>query len=156
MRLLLEPLDAAAFAPFGQVLERPEGIGRRVFAEGLANLRPSATPRLALSTKAPRALPLIAVEMERHRFSSQAFVPIDVARYLVLVAPRGPEGGPDMSRARAFAASGRQGVNYAADTWHHPLTALDRDGSFAVLTWLDGGPDDEEFVTLAEPVEIAG
>lgn len=154
MRLSLEPLTAEAFAPFGGILDRPEGVGRRVFAEGLINLRPAVGPRLALSNKAPVALPLVAVEMERHRFSSQAFVPIDVARYLVLVAPHAAGGGPDMARARAFVADGRQGVNYAPDTWHHPLTVLDRVGSFAVFTWLDGGPDDEEFVKLAAPVEI--
>ena len=103
-----------------------------------------------------RALPFTAVEMERHRFSSQTFLPLDVARYLVLVAPNAEGGGPDMARARAFVADGSQGISYAAGTWHHPMTVFDRIGSFAVLTWLDGGPQDEQFVQLAEPVEIGG
>ena len=48
-----------------------------------------------------------------------------------------------------------QGVTYKADTWHHPLTVLDRPAAFAVFMWLDGSKGDEEFVTLPTPVTIA-
>jgi ureidoglycolate lyase len=86
--------------------------------------------------------------LERHEFSSQTFVPIDVARWLVVVAPHAVGGGPDVSALRAFIATGRQGVTYKANTWHHGLTVLDRPGRFAVFMWRDGGKGDEEFVAV--------
>src|SRR5438046_4391112 len=92
--------------------------------------------------------------MERHEFSSQSFLPLDVARWLVVVAPAGADGGPDPSRAVAFLAGPGQGVTYHAGTWHHPLTILDRPARFAVVMWRDGTSTDEEFGTLAAPVLI--
>ena len=55
---------------------------------------------------------------------------------------------------RAFRVPGNVGVNYLAGTWHHPLTALERPASFVVLTFIDGGPDDEQFVKLPREIEI--
>ena len=58
----------------------------------------------------------------------------------------------------AFLAGPGQGVTYHANTWHHPLTVLDRPARFAVVMWRDGTRTDEEFRTLAAPftVELAG
>jgi ureidoglycolate lyase len=92
--------------------------------------------------------------MERHEFSSQSFLALDVARWLVIVAPKADGGGPDARRARAFLAGPGQGITYHADTWHHPLTVLDRAARFAVLIWLENSKTDEEFVTLAEPFTV--
>ena len=155
MRLTLEPITEAAFAPFGQLLRSPQPGGPRLdVIEGLQNLRPSALPRLSLTTVAPKPLPLTAVEMERHVFSSQAFVPIDCASYLVLVAEHGSDGLPDPATLRAFRVPGDVGINYAADTWHHPLSALVREARFVVLTFVDGTETDEQFVPLPEPVVL--
>jgi ureidoglycolate lyase len=151
----LEPVTAEAFAPFGQLLPRSEaGEGRLELIEELQNLRPTAKPRLSLAAVVPKPLPLTAVEMERHVFSSQAFVPYDCQSYLVLVAPHGANDAPDVSGLRAFRVPGTIGVNYRADTWHHPLTALDWPARFVVLTFVDGTETDEQFVTLPEPVKI--
>jgi ureidoglycolate lyase len=76
-------------------------------------------------------------------------VPIDVARWLIVVAPHAKAGGPDLAAVRAFIATGRQGVTYKPDTWHHGLTVLDKPGRFAVFMWRDGGKGDEEFVPVA-------
>lgn len=155
MRLVPEPLTAEAFAPFGQVLDPSPDFGRVAASDALANLRPGARTHLSLTLSRPKALPLRSAVMERHEFSSQTFIPLDVSRYLVIVAPHAPGGGrPDMDRARAFLVRGDQGVTYGADVWHHPLTVLDRPGRFAVLMWQDGTKDDEEFVDLPEPIEI--
>jgi len=86
--------------------------------------------------------------MERHRHSSQTFFPLDVARYVVIVAPRGAHEKPDMSRARAFLVPGDTTITYAADCWHHPMIALDRPACFSVLMWRDGTPNDMDIVTL--------
>jgi ureidoglycolate lyase len=92
--------------------------------------------------------------MERHRFSSQSFVATDVSRWLVLVAPHAAGGGPDMSRARAFLPKPGQGITFGVDVWHHPLTVFDRPGIFAIYMWLDGTSGDEEFFTLARPMNV--
>jgi ureidoglycolate lyase len=92
--------------------------------------------------------------MERHEFSSQTFLPLRVARYLVIVAPNTPDDGPNLSQVCAFVASGRQGVTYRANVWHHGLTVLDSPGEFAVLMWCDGTDRDEEFRTLDQPFTV--
>lgn len=143
------PLTAEAFAPFGQVLDPPTLPGRVYFDQRLENRRAGAHPSLSLAMRAPSSLPFRVEKMERHAFSSQSFVPLDPVRYLVLVAPHAPGGGPDMDRAVAFVASPGQGVTYGADVWHHGLTVLDAPGRFAIGMWLDGTAGDEEFVDVA-------
>jgi ureidoglycolate lyase len=81
-------------------------------------------------------------------------VPYDCESYLVLVAPHGANDRPDVSGIRAFRVPGNVGVNYRADTWHHPLTALDGPARFVVLTFVDGTETDEQFVPLPEAVKI--
>ena len=155
MRLEIEPITEQAFAPFGDLLPpRAPGDGRQELIKELENGRASARPRLSLATVEPKALPLTALKMERHVHSSQAFVPLDCASYLVMVAPHGADGMPDLARLRAFRVAGHTGINYRADTWHHPLTPLERTGRFAILTFVDGSAGDEQWADLPEPVVV--
>ncbi|SDZ90745.1 ureidoglycolate lyase [Rubrimonas cliftonensis] len=152
----IEPLTAAAFAPFGEPLVPPISAGRAFFEGALASRREAARPSLSLSrVEAAASLPVEARRMERHQFSSQSFVPMGDLAMLVIVAPHAPQGGPDVSAARAFLAEGGVGVTYGADVWHHPLTLLAAPASLAVLMWRDGGPGDEEFVDV-EPFLVRG
>lgn len=148
MEIVPQKLTAEAFAPYGEVFEAPTEAGRKYYEEALGNLRPDAKPSLSLTHRVETPdRPLRSQTMERHEFSSQTFVPVDVGRWLVLVAPHAPTGGPDMTKARAFIASGKQGVTYRPNTWHHGLTVLDRPGRFAVFMWR-AGTRDEEFVPV--------
>jgi ureidoglycolate lyase len=154
--LVAEPITAAAFGPYGDVLEAPTGFSRTYFDAGLANLRPEAGGSLSVTRIAPTPeVPFVAVQMERHEFSSQSFVPIDVSRYIVVVAPHAADGGPDAEAARAFLVPGDVGITYHVDIWHHPMTILDRPARFAVFMWRDGSSGDEEFVQLAHPFRVA-
>lgn len=149
--IIIEPLTAERFAPFGDVFAPPDEPGRTYVEAALANLRPGAArPSLSLATKADVAtLPLTVTQMERHEFSSQSFVPLQPAEILVIVAPHGADGGPDMDAARAFLSDGRTGITYGANVWHHPFTLVSGAlGSFAIFMWRDGGPGDEEFVDV--------
>ena len=149
MELIALPLTADAFAPYGEVLEAPAEAGRTFFESSLGNLRPGARPSLKIVTKLPvRGLPLEANVLERHEFSLQSFVPLDMGRMLIVVAPHAPEGGPDVKRALAFLASSRQGVTYRPNTWHHGATVLDKPARFAVFMWCDGTAGDEQFVSV--------
>jgi ureidoglycolate lyase len=153
--LTAAPLTAAAFAPYGDVFEAPAAGERLERGETLRNLRDAkASPCLLLAKLAPASLPLRASLMERHRYSSQTFVPMAGGRYLVIVAPHAADGGPDMAAARAFIAAPGQGITYKPDTWHHGMTVLDRDATFAVFMWNDGSDADTEFLTLPEAVTV--
>ncbi|UYN93511.1 MAG: ureidoglycolate lyase [Enhydrobacter sp.] len=154
MEILPQPLTREAFAPFGDVIDVPDQPGRNYYEEALGNLRPGAWPSLSVSLKGETSeRPLRAELLERHEFSSQTFIPLDVARWLVMVAPHAPQGGPDVGAVRAFIATGKQGITYRPNTWHHGLTVLDRPGRFAVFMWRDGGKGDEEFVPV-EPFVV--
>ena len=153
-RIVLEPLTAAAFAPFGDVIDPPALGGRMSLTETLTAIDGAVTPRLSFNHGEPFALPLTAVEMERPNRSSPCFVPLDVSRWVLLVAPD-RDGVPDVAGLRAFVATGDQGVNYHLGTWHHPLRILDQPGRFAVLMWTTGvKAKDEEWATLPEALEI--
>jgi len=152
--LIPEPISTEAFAPFGRVLFRPTGEGRSDYTDTLMNLRPGAEPCFRTSLTLPVELPLTTGVMERHEFSSQAFLPVSVGRYLVMVAPHGADGRPDAGGLRLFIVPGDLGVSYDANVWHHPMTVLDQPAIFATVMFNDGGDGDEEFVDLAEPVEI--
>jgi ureidoglycolate lyase len=77
-----------------------------------------------------------------------------VSRYLLALAPSLSDGGPDVSRLRAFVGRTGQGVTYRAGAWHHGILALDEPALFAVLIWQDGGVRDEVFVPVSRPVSI--
>ena len=155
MRIVAQPLSEDAFAPYGDVLAAPRDFGRTYFEKGLQSGRANAWPSLSVTHSRPLPkLPLEAKVMERHEFSSQSFMPLEVARWLVVVAPSGADGGPDPSGAVAFWVPPGQGVTYHMGTWHHPLTALDRPARFAVFMWRDGTSTDEEFRTLATPFTV--
>ena len=162
-KVLTEPLTAEAYAPFGQVLQTPQSGDRNANqgtavrldrVAGLVNTRGGCPPNLAMIRALPQPLPLKLRLMERHPCSSQAFIPLQCSRYLVVVAPNAADGSPDWEKLRAFVASAGQGINYAAGTWHHPFTALDGPADLAMLAWEDGTPSDCEEVPLPEPITV--
>nr|WP_246503970.1 ureidoglycolate lyase [Plastoroseomonas arctica] len=154
--MTLEPLTAEAFAPWGDVVDAPAPGERPQLEASLAAIDGATAPVLAFNNVAPHALPFEATQMERHNRSSQCFIPLDVSRYVLMVA-LDVGGKPDMTRLRAFVARGDQAVNYHLGAWHHPMRVLDRPGRFAVLMWTTGRkPDDEEWADLTETVLLVG
>jgi ureidoglycolate lyase len=157
IRLTPAPLTAEAFAAYGQALEMPAQAGRQDFAARVVNGRASAQPNFALIRVEPAPLPLTIDTIERHPASSQAFVPLDGGRYLVVVMRQGLDGGPDPAQAKAFVATEHQAINYDAGVWHVGITALERPTSFCMVIFEDGSPDDCHFRQLERPfvVEMA-
>lgn len=150
----VEPLCSEDFMQFGELLIPPNEAGRAYFDVALSNQRSAAFPSLSLSrVEAAKALPLNVTRMERHEKSSQSFIPLNSAPFLVLVAPHGSNGGPDMDNARAFIADEGIGVSYLANTWHHPITVFRAPAEFAVFMWRTGTADDEEFFDI-EPMIV--
>jgi ureidoglycolate lyase len=148
------PIDNDSFAPYGQLLDVPEAPGRYDFRAELFNGRAEAAPNLLLACAEAASLPLEIERMERHPHSSQAFFPLEAARYIVMVCADTADGGPDMTRLDAFLVGAAQGINYKPGVWHHPLTALDGAGKFAALVWENGSDADTEWHTLAADQQV--
>lgn len=145
-----QPLTQERFVQFGEVLDLPRSPGRHFYSDPLGNLRESAKPSLSISLVEPSHTRSLQVEMlERHEFSSQSFVPIDVDSWIVIVAPHHASGAPDMDQLQAFIARGDQGVTYRPNTWHHGVTVFGAPATFAVFMWLAGDGGDEEFVDVS-------
>ena len=151
--LRLEPLTSEEFRAYGDVIDRDvdEGSGLAINAgtawrrHGFARIdaAPGGHAAISLVRAEPRRLPFRLECLERHVLGSQAFVPLDAERWIVVVAPGGDE--PDLEKVRAFLASARQAVSYLRGTWHHPLIAADRAAEFLVVDRLsDAGLEDCE------------
>lgn len=153
--LQVKPLTGEGFVGFGQVLSPPSQSERSYFGELLQSRRANARLDLSFTTLTGSALPLRLSLFERHLHSSQAFIPLDVSRYLVTVCPDNGQGQPHVAAAVSFVADGSQTVLYDPGTWHHPMVALDRTGQFVIAMWSAGDGEDEELVPLAEAIEVS-
>jgi len=147
-------IDSDAFAPFGQLLEAPGESSRLDFAGAVGNGRQDARPNLALIRARPVSDRYRLTELERHPYSSQAFFPLDVDRYLVIVCRDDGTGSPDVSGLVAFLVKGTQAINYDVGTWHHGMVTIGRPGLFAMLVFENGSPDDCHFRSII-PVEVS-
>jgi ureidoglycolate lyase len=147
-------IDRDAFAPFGQLLESPGEGSRLDFAGAVGNGQQDARPNLALIRARPAPERLRIAELECHPYSSQAFFPLDVDRYLVIVCKDDGTGSPDLSSLVAFRVKGTQAINYDVGTWHYGMATIGRPGLFAMLVFENGSPDDCHFRSIA-PVEVS-
>lgn len=77
--------------------------------------------------------------LERHPNGSQAFIPMQGQKFLIVVAPSLDTDTPDLSQLCAFITDGTQGINYRAGTWHHPLLTLEAPSDFAVVDRIGTG-----------------
>ena len=153
------PLTAAAFAPFGDVIETV-GHTPRLINEGTSErfddlasvdvLANGGRPLISIFKATPRPLPLKVKGLERHPLSSQAFYPLDGLPFLVVVAE--PGDGPWGGRMRAFRAAGNQGVSYRRNTWHHALLALGQTCHFLVID--RGGSEENCDEVVVEPAVV--
>lgn len=161
MSKAIENLTAAAFAPFGDLIEA--GADTHSFAINYGHSRrfhdlaqidtaqSNGRTGISIFRSAPLPLPLSIRLLERHPLSSQAFFPLSPRPYLVVVAP---PGDLDENAIRVFLARPGQGVNYRAGTWHHFCLALEAESDFLVVDRIGTGPNCDE-VQLNRPFEIA-
>ena len=91
--------------------------------------------------------------VERHPLGSQAFIPLQDHSWLIVVAP--PGDAVDVTSLRAFRATGRQGVNYRAGVWHHPLLVLRPDHDFLVVDRDGPGENCDEIRFTGQTAHIA-
>ena len=147
-QVVIQPISAEAFAPFGEVIEvagEPDKIinqgqcGRYHdrasldFVEGRAGV--------SLFNANPRALPYTLDLVERHPEGSQLFIPMSEHPFLVIVAP--DEGGTP-GRPLAFETKAGQAINFHRGTWHGIRTPLHAPGLFAVVDRIGEGANLQE------------
>jgi ureidoglycolate lyase len=150
-----EPLTAAAFAPFGDVLDATgdfrlinAGLCQRHHDRAQINTGDAKTG-ISIFKAQPRTLPYSFDLIERHPEGSQAFIPMSEHPFLVIVA-EGPQATP-----RAYLTNGAQGINLHRGTWHGVLTPLRGPGLFAVVDRIGATPNLEEY-RYPKPFTVLG
>lgn len=138
------PLTAVAFAPFGDVLNC-DGAPDRIINAGLCGRFHDRAQvdvgdgraGISLFRSELRALPYQLDLIERHPLGSQAFIPMSMDGFLVVVA------GDDLV-PQAFVTAPGEGINFHRGTWHGVLTPLSGPGLFAVIDRIGAGSNLEE------------
>jgi len=161
---LIEPvtLDAAQFAPYGEVIEAGAAPAAAMNDASFERYRDLANVdvadgggRVALSIARCRTAATFPhrIEMvERHPHGSQAFIPLSPFAFVVVVAL--PGDTPEPAALRAFVTNGRQGVNYRKGVWHMPMIALEPGHEFLIVDRQPASGNCDEF-RLAEPLRLA-
>ncbi|SMO57968.1 ureidoglycolate lyase [Thalassovita litoralis] len=153
-----EPLTADAFAPFGDVLEA-SGTPDKIINQGFCgrfndraqmDFGPDGRAGLSIFKADPRRLPYVLDLVERHPDGSQAFIPMSMDEWLVIVASD-LNGIP--TGIRAFLAAPGQAINFHRNTWHGVLTPLHAPGLFAVVDRIGPTPNLQEHI-LKDPYLI--
>ena len=144
-----QALTPDVFAPVGEVIEmqgHPSIAINQGFAlrfndlAGVDVAMEGGATNISLFLSQPRPVPIEIKLMERHPLGSQTFIPLQGRPWLVLVC----EDVHDLDSYRAFAASGMQGINYARNTWHHPLLVHVADSRFLIVDRKGPGNNLEE------------
>jgi ureidoglycolate lyase len=146
--LTLEPLTAADFAPFGDVLD-VSGAPDKIINQGLCGRHHDRATLdfgdgragISLFNAQPRRFPITLDLVERHPEGSQAFLPMSQHPFVVVVAP---DAGGTPGTPRAFLTEAGQGINFHRGTWHGVLTPIHAPGLFAVVDRIGDGANLEE------------
>ncbi len=141
--LSARPLAAAAFQPFGKVVEQSGTERRHMIETSFSDPREGLHQAIWVSRLTEACtLPLVIDQLERHPYSHQAFIPLLGQPYLVVCCPDLPDGRPDLAGARAFVADPYQGIIYRRNVWHAGLQILASPAEFVVVMALSDDQDD--------------
>jgi ureidoglycolate lyase len=144
LTLRAQALTRGAFRPYGDIIQEDGAYsykinrGSTLRIHDLCKVKAKSRGRILVSffqALDTISLPYRPALLECHPLGSQAFIPRDKARFLILVAPAA--NAPDLEMLVAFVTDGNQGVNYAPGVWHLPLASF----SLASYVVIDrGGP----------------
>lgn len=151
-RIVIEPIMAAAFAPFGDLIDT-SGNPDKLINQGLCGRyhdRASldfngGRAGVSLFQAKLRELPYKLDMMERHPLGSQAFIPMSFDAFLVIVAQ---DACNRPGQPRAFVTQPGQAINFHKNTWHGVLTPISGSGLFAVVDRI--GPENDTGENLEE------
>lgn len=148
-RLIAATLTAAAFAPYGDVLEI-SGAPDKVINQGMCGRHHdlakldfgNGRAGISLFDAKARQFPYTVDMVERHPEGSQAFVPLDGVPILVIVAE--DRGGAPVN-LKAFLSQPGQSINLHRGTWHGVLAPMGQPGRYAVVDRIGDGANLEEY-----------
>ncbi|KAG8920676.1 Allantoicase [Tulasnella sp. 417] len=185
LRIPAVPLTPEAFAKFGHVIQAwadptavPKGVRVTSANQGTAHKFHRLAPTTSFYPESSKVQALSAISvfrstpvgakpgedwqvkiLERHAYTSQAFIPMGTGRidhlglddglndggraYLVIVALNGGDDSPDLSTLRAFVATTAQGISYSPGIWHHPMISLETPIDFACVETQIGEPNNK-------------
>ena len=136
------PLTADSFAPYGDVLALKDHADK-IINQGkcgrhhdlakldiIAGDSLSGKVGISLFQSELRSFPYQLDMMERHPLGSQAFIPMSMDGFLVIVAP---DDGGKPALPEAFITEAGQGINFHRNIWHGVLTPISGTGLFAVI-----------------------
>lgn len=143
-----KPLTIRDFAAFGDVLDcagEPDflinqGLCGRYHNRANLNFQDGAAG-ISLFKAKPRSLPYQLEMVERHPLGSQAFIPMSMCSFLIIVA-HDNAGTP--ATPQAFVSAPGQAINLYKGVWHGVLTPLSEPGLFAVVDRIGEGSNLEE------------
>ena len=156
----IQPLSSENFLPYGDVIacqgihffqindQQTERYHASAEVESDAKVGLSIFKNIQATV-----IPFEIAILERHPVGSQAFVPMQGQQFLIVVAPCLDHEHPDLDQIQAFISDGRQGVNYRAGTWHHPLLTLEAPSDFVVVDRIGTGSNCDVY-TLPEKIRI--
>lgn len=156
-KIVAHPLTREAFAPFGAVIDKEGGESypinggkaRRFHARAKTDVLDGAVV-LNIFEGSPYLFPLKLELVERHPHGSQAFMPLTLAPFLVVVAEDMPDGPGE---PQAFVTHPGQGVSYNRNTWHGVLMPIEEVQDFLVVDYGGDQKNLEEF-RFEQPWEI--
>jgi ureidoglycolate lyase len=150
-------IDAKEFSRFGVVIDAGgatpelinEGTTKRFADLAAFDAGDSpASPTIGIYLADARSFPLRIARLERHRQAGQAFIPLGMHCFVVVVAP-GREI-PEWEQIRAFVTGPGQGISLHRGTWHHGLVSLNDADRFAVIEGGNYRADTQEIIAPEE------
>ena len=152
-----EPLTKDVFQPFGDVLETREvspqmiNSGQTQKFGNLAeiNFADGGHGQISIYRSRPIKLPFKVRQMECHPLGSQAFYPLHLRPFPVVVAPKGAVPGPE--DIRVFLTNGHQGINLHPGVWHHYQLTLGLESDYVVFD-RNGDGDNELLCQFDEEI----
>lgn len=146
------PLNKRDFSPYGDILEAQgdpsfpinDGFCERFHDRAQMEFGPEGRAGISLFKAKPRSLPYQFDLLERHPDGSQAFIPMSMHPFLVIVA--GDDNGTPTGPVAFITAPG-QGINLHRNVWHGVLTPLYEPGLFAVIDRIGNTPNIEVYTT---------
>ena len=123
---------------FPQVTTTGDGQGKLVFS--VATHTVASTPTIGL--------------LERHPHSTQSFIALSAKRWILAVAPDGPDGRPDTGNI-VYAVLGQgDAVCIEKSVWHAPILALESGAELAMQMWRTESGEDTELFELPKKLVL--
>jgi ureidoglycolate lyase len=151
VEMVLQPIAAAAFAPYGQVIEAAaDGVP---FGPQDAQLDLSrGTPRFYIMALTRRAPEIRAIT--RHALVTQCLASVGGAPWALLVAP--PGDVPDETKLAAFAVPGHVAIKLHVGTWHAGPYFAAPSCDFFNLELADTNENDHRTLGFARTYRLVG